>query len=54
MLRHLHPAAVLSISGGISPALAGLCLVYALDMTVRPDSSMCSKQPGTRGGILLR
>lgn len=25
--------AVLSISGGISPALAGLCLVYALDMT---------------------
>jgi ATP-binding cassette subfamily C (CFTR/MRP) protein 1 len=26
--------AVLSISGGISPALAGLCLVYALDMTV--------------------
>lgn len=27
-------AAVLSISGGISPALAGLCLVYALDMTV--------------------
>jgi ATP-binding cassette subfamily C (CFTR/MRP) protein 1 len=27
--------AVLSISGGITPALAGLCLVYALDMTVR-------------------
>lgn len=25
--------AVLSISGGITPALAGLCLVYALDMT---------------------
>jgi hypothetical protein len=33
-------AAVLSISGGISPALAGLCLVYALDMTVS-DHSKC-------------
>lgn len=38
------PTAVLSISGGISPALAGLCLVYALDMTVRRN---WLQQPGT-------
>jgi hypothetical protein len=30
---HAPRAAVLSISGGITPVLAGLCLVYALDLT---------------------
>lgn len=43
-------AAVLSISGGISPALAGLCLVYALDMTVSDHTEVSG--PATFCGAL--
>lgn len=42
--------AVLSISGGITPALAGLCLVYALDLTrfLKYGTAMAAKtgEPG--------
>jgi hypothetical protein len=38
-------AAVLCISGNISPGLAGLCLVYALDLTryLKHGTAMASK-----------
>jgi hypothetical protein len=41
----LLPAAVLCISGNISPGLAGLCLVYALDLTryLKHGTAMASK-----------
>jgi len=39
------PAAVLAIQGAISPNLAGLCLVYALDLTrfLKHGTAMASK-----------